>query len=96
MLHRLIHKYLQNIDKKQRPSFKLYDETKGNKSVYERNAIKSDYCDSILNQTFFSKKNIDIIQNNIRHNLCKQTGQQRVIGRQSDTEYSRIRMANST
>ena len=43
----------KNIDKKQRPSFKLYDETKGNKSVYERNAIKSDYCDSILNQTFF-------------------------------------------
>ena len=74
-----------NIDKKKRPAYKIYgDESKN--TVYERTAIRSDYCDSILNQTFFSQKNVKIVQNGLRHNVWKKSEKKHVIGEQSETE----------
>ncbi len=41
---------------------------------------------NLLNQTFFSKGNITIIQNNIRYRVWQQSNQQFVIGPQSETQ----------
>lgn len=41
---------------------------------------------STLNQLFFSKKNMEIIQNMIRHNVYERSEKKFVIGRQSDIE----------
>ena len=74
-----------NIDKKKRPSYKIYgDESKNTK--YERTAIKSDFCDNILNQTFFSSKNVKIVQNGLRHSVWEKSGKKHIIGEQSETE----------
>ena len=42
--------------------------------------------DNILNRTFFSKRNIAIIQNAIRHNVWKNSSQGFVIANQSETQ----------
>ena len=54
----------KNIDKKKRASYRLYDKEQKS-TAYERTAVHSDYCDNLLNQAFFSQKNIKIIQNGL-------------------------------
>jgi hypothetical protein len=41
---------------------------------------------SKLNQLFFSKMNLDIIQNNIRYTVYNKTNKKHIIGKQSDIE----------
>ena len=41
---------------------------------------------NVLNQTFFSKDNINIIQNNIRYRVWKQSNHQFTISNQSETQ----------
>jgi len=41
---------------------------------------------SVLNQLYFSKKNIEIIQNMIRYNVYEKSEKKYVIGKQSDIE----------
>lgn len=75
-----------NLDKRVRNSFDLFEKSNSNKTntMYERNVIKGDHCDNLLNQTFFSKGNINIIQNELRYRVNKEMGQ--IIGPQSETE----------
>jgi len=75
----------KNIDKKIRASYRLYDKEQKS-TVYERTAVHSDYCDNLLNQAFFSQKNIKIVQNGLRHNVWKKTDKKYIIGEQSETE----------
>ena len=46
----------------------------------------TDHTKNLLNQTFFSKENIQIIQNNIRKNVWLQTDKKHIIGNQSEEE----------
>ena len=75
-----------NLDKKVRNSFDLFEKSNSNKTntMYERSVVKSDHCDNLLNQTFFSKGNINIIQNELRYLVHKEIG--KVISSQSETE----------
>ena len=75
-----------NLDNKVRNSFDLFEKSNSNKTntMYERSVIKSDHCDNLLNQTFFSKGNINILQNALRFKVNEQIGH--IIGPQSETE----------
>ena len=46
-----------NLDKRVRNSFDLFEKSNSNKTntMYERNVIKGDHCDNLLNQTFSQK-----------------------------------------
>jgi len=46
----------------------------------------TDQIKNSLNQSFFSKENIQIIQNNIRKNVWLQTDKKNIIGNQSEEE----------
>ena len=54
------------------------------------NKTLKNVSDNLLNQTFFSKENTDIIQNAIRHHVWSASNHQFKIGRQSDTELNII------
>ena len=56
------------------------------KSNYERTILKGNHCDNVLNQLFFSHKNMSIIQNGLRYKVWEKSGKKHVIGRQSETE----------
>jgi hypothetical protein len=60
-------------------------------SVYERNTLKGIQTDNILNQAFFSQKNIKIIQNLLRFKVQEKTGN--IISNQSNTELTIIMRA---
>jgi hypothetical protein len=51
-----------------------------------KNIIGHSLLSNNLNETFFSKQNIDLIQNEIIQRIYKKTNNQARIGRQSDTE----------
>lgn len=42
--------------------------------------------EGLLSQVFFSRKNIDVIQNSLRYRVYRESGGQFVVGRQSDIE----------
>ena len=56
------------------------------KSNYERTILKGNHCDNVLNQLFFSQRNLNIIQNGLRHKVWEQSERKHVISRQSETE----------
>jgi hypothetical protein len=75
------------------PALKIIDE-KNNISYDLKNpAIESIHTTTKLNYAFFSKANIDIVQNAIRYEVWKRTGKKHLIGRQSDTELGIIMRA---
>ena len=53
---------------------------------YRQEAIKSIHTESPLSRVYFSKENIDLIQNSIRHTVWKRTNKKHIIGRQSDLQ----------
>lgn len=57
---------------------------KNNESSYERNVLSGIHGNNSLNQLFFCKKNVDIVQNMIRGKVYEKTKQ--IIGRQNDTD----------
>ena len=63
--------------------FKLYDQTKVSKSSF-RDALKGNKQDNLLSNTFFSKENIQIVQNGLRAGVYKMSGDTMVIGIQSE------------
>jgi hypothetical protein len=68
------------------PALRVIDE-KNNISYDLKNpAIESIHTTTKLNYAFFSKENIDIVQNAIRYEVWKRTEKKHLIARQSDTE----------
>lgn len=67
-------------------SFNLFKEHNHNYNDYCREATTNIHTDSPLAQLYFSKTNVDLVQDMIRYQVYEQSNKQHVIGRQSDTE----------
>jgi hypothetical protein len=59
---------------------------KGGYTNYAQEATKNIHCDSELARVYFSKENIDLLQDMIRYQVYEQSNRQHIIARQSDTE----------
>ena len=53
---------------------------------FQNKAVEGIYQKNTLNQVYFSKANMDIVQNMIRHQVWLASDKKYVIGRQSDTD----------
>jgi hypothetical protein len=62
--------------------FQMYDKIPANQCVTFRNATEGLWDETNLSQTFFSKENIQIIQNGIREGVYKTSNNQYLIGQQ--------------
>jgi hypothetical protein len=62
--------------------FKLYDKIPANQCVTFRNPTEGLWTSTILSNAFFSKENIEILQNGIRAGIYKKSNGQYVIGPQ--------------
>lgn len=77
-----------NLDNSQNNnnSFNLFNETNSTNTNYSNEATMNIHSDSPLARVYFSKENIDLIQDMIRYKVYERSNQQHIIGRQSDTE----------
>ena len=66
-------------------SFKFIKEKNRNTNFAEE-ATRNIHCDSELARVYFSRENIDLLQDMIRYQVYEQSNRQHVVGRQSDTE----------
>lgn len=66
-------------------SFNLIKE-KGGYTNYAQEATKNIHSDSKLARVYFSKENIDLLQDMIRYQVYEQSNRQHIVARQSDTE----------
>lgn len=62
--------------------FKMYDKIPANQCVTFRGATEGLWSETLLSQAFFSRENIQIIQNGIRAGVYKRSNGQYVIGPQ--------------
>jgi hypothetical protein len=62
--------------------FQMYDKIPANQCVTFRNATEGLWTDSPLSQAFFSRENIQIIQNGIRAGVCQRSNGQYIVGPQ--------------
>jgi hypothetical protein len=65
---------------------KMYDETGEKMKNFQVETLYGIQETTQLNQLFFSQKNMDIIQNQIRHTVYLKTDRKHIIDRQSDIE----------
>ena len=65
---------------------KMIDHERETMNNFQVEALYGIQETSTLNQLFFSKKNMDIIQNMIRYSVYEKSGQKHIIGKQSDIE----------
>jgi hypothetical protein len=72
------------IDTKQKNPYILFQET--GIPQYGTNIIKADFDKSTLNELYFSRENLEQIQNSVRFNVYTLSEGKYTIGKQSDTE----------
>ena len=65
-------------------AFPLYYEEKNTENAYR--SLGNIHGSNPLNRAFFSKENVDILQDNIRKTVYDRTRGEHIIGRQSDVE----------
>jgi len=70
----------------QRERYNYYQEDKSKDTTIARQVLRGTFEDTLLNQLYFSQKNIDILQNALRYNVWKESNGQFVIGKQDNTE----------
>jgi hypothetical protein len=75
------------------PSLKSIDEKYTIRYDLKNPAIESIHTTTPLNFAFFSKDNIDAVQNALRYQVWIRTNKKHIIGRQSDTELGIIMRA---
>jgi hypothetical protein len=71
----------------------LFEEDTNPLNIYTDEALKGIQVKSLLSIAFFSDKNIQIIQNNIRYNVFKSSNEKHVIGEQSPLQLQIIMRA---
>lgn len=64
----------------------LFQQNNTGAKNYKEEALRGIQTKSQLSQVFFSKNNIDLIQNQLRYNVWLQSNKQHIIGKQSETE----------
>lgn len=74
------------MGKSNQHQYPLYQQSNLGIDEYKEEALKGIQSDSLLSNVFFSKDNIDLIQDRIRYNVWLKSGKKHIIGRQSDTE----------
>ena len=74
------------LDKNNIKDMKMIDHQNETMNNFQVEALYGIQETSKLNQLFFSKKNLDIIQNMIRYNVFLKTDNKYIIDRQSDVE----------
>jgi len=62
--------------------FQMYDKIPANQCITFRNATEGLWDETNMSQTFFSKENIQIIQNGIREGVYKISNNQYLVGQQ--------------
>jgi hypothetical protein len=67
-------------------SFSLYEESNTGNNIYKNEALKSIQINSDLSNLFFSKQNIEILQNSIKYNVWIKSNKQHIISNQSVIE----------
>jgi len=70
--------------------FQLYQEKNSGNRKFNSEAVHTIHEENGLNSMYFSKSNIDLIQNLIRYQVYLQTNKRHVIGRQSDIQLKLI------
>jgi len=77
-----------NVNEKIVKDIKMYENLNKNdvKKNFQVESLYGIQEPSLLNKLFLSRKNLDIIQNNIRYNVYLKSGKKYIIGRQSDVE----------
>lgn len=84
----------QYVDIKiQEPALKVIDEKHNISYDFRAPAIESIHTTTKLNYAFFSKENMDIVQNALRYEVWRRTNKKHIIHRQSDTELGIIMRA---
>ena len=74
------------LDEKPQEQWPLFQQNNTGSINYKEEALRGIQSKSLLSQAFFSKNNIDLLQNQIRYNVWLQSNKQHIIGRQSETE----------
>ena len=77
---------INNLKKNNGPDYKLFDDTDYKFDTTHSNGIQGIHSSEKLNKIYFSKENIDRIQDLIRYNVYLKSNKQYIIDRQSDTE----------
>ena len=67
-------------------SFNFIKERRGGYTNYAQEATKNIHCNSEVARVYFSKENIDLLQDMMRYQVYEQSNKQHVVARQSDTE----------
>lgn len=75
-----------NITDSQSKPWELFQQCNLNNNLYKQEAVKTIQTSTPLSNAFFSKENIDIIQNNIRYTVWLKSGKKHIISRQSDIQ----------
>ena len=71
----------------ERERYSYFQQDPNANTTYERQMVHHYHDDNELNQTFFSKQNIDALQDYIRYQVYVQSGDAKwVIGKQDETE----------
>ena len=68
------------------PDYKMFDSNNNNNNKFKNEALKGIQVESPLSFYFFSKTNMQHIQDNIRYGVFKRSNGKHVIGKQSNVE----------
>lgn len=74
------------LNNKPQEQWPLFQQNNTGAINYKEEALRGIQSKSTLSQVFFSKNNIDLLQNQLRYNVWLQSNKKHIIGRQSDTE----------
>lgn len=82
-----------NIENVPYKNYNMFENNNNNDNSFKQVALKGIQEDTILNQVYFSKRNMDYIQNKIRHEVYIKSDKKAIIGRQSDIDLEIIMRA---
>ena len=74
------------LDIKPQQKYKMINQMNNGNRLYKNEAIKSIQSESPLSRVYFSRENINLLQNLIRYNVWIKSQKQFQIGRQSDLQ----------
>ena len=74
------------MNKQPKKQFNVFNQRSNGNQLFKTEAIKNIHSETKLTQIFFSKQNIDLIQDLIRHTVWRRSQKKHIIGRQSDLQ----------
>ena len=74
------------FSKKPKQKFNMINQRNNGNNIYKDEAIRSIHSETPLSKVYFSKQNINLLQNLIRHTVWIRSHKRHIIGRQSDLQ----------